>query len=77
MPQEHAIDTNVFHFRKNSVEQAASWGAAEKLWSLQKPPVVKNRCSVMKIKAKNGPGKTFLTKGMTEDRDIAGKYYDY
>jgi hypothetical protein len=54
MPPKHAIGTNVLHFRKNSVEQAASTGAAENLWSLQKRPVVKKRCSVMKIKAKNG-----------------------
>jgi len=42
MPQEHAIGTNVFHFRKNSVEQAASLGAAKKLWGLQRRLVVNN-----------------------------------
>jgi|WetSurMetagenome_2_1015567.scaffolds.fasta_scaffold1762863_1 hypothetical protein len=31
----------------------------------------------MKIKAENGPGKTFLTNGMTEDKDITGKYYGF
>jgi hypothetical protein len=43
MPQEQAIDIPVFHFRKNSVKQAASSGAAKKLWSLQRRPVAGNR----------------------------------
>ena len=76
MPQDHALGTNVFHFRKNSVEQAASSGAAEKLWSLQGRLVVNNRRLVMKIKAKNGRGKIFLSAAVAEDKGADYRYGD-